>query len=182
MSFHIGVYGSAAGNLPDETVKKARIIGERIAQYDGVLVTGACPGLPHAAALAAAENGGMVLGFSPAANLADHTGKEKFPADPFYHLIFTGLGKKGRNVISVHSCQAAIFISGCMGTLNEFTIAFDEMPSGGVIGVLTNTGGAADEIESLVKKFGKQSWVTIICDPDPAKLVERIFKQLTLNG
>lgn len=59
-----------------------------------------------------------MLGFSPALNLRDHVENFSFPQAP-YTLIFTGLGKKGRDIISIRSCDAAIFVAGRIGTLNE---------------------------------------------------------------
>jgi predicted Rossmann-fold nucleotide-binding protein len=53
-------------------------------------------------------------------------------------------------VVLVRSCDIVIFLSGSIGSLNEFTIAYDE---GKVIGCLTGTGGVADEVEGIVDTF-----------------------------
>ena len=45
--------------------------------------------------------------------------------------------------------DAVIFICGRMGTLNEFTIAFED---GKPLGVLEGTGGTADIIKELIVK------------------------------
>ncbi len=87
------------------------------------------------------------------------------------------MGKKGRNAVFVHSCDAMIFIGGGMGTLNEFTIAFDE---GKVIGVLENSGGLSSELEKLASfggnRQGKKLGV-IVKDADAEKLVDKVLEK-----
>jgi uncharacterized protein (TIGR00725 family) len=92
------------------------------------------------------------------------------PLDACDAIIYTGFGLKGRNVVLVRSCDVVIFISGSIGSLNEFTIAYDE---GKVIGCLTGTGGVADEVERLAKTFSKKTKSRILYDDDPVKLIEK---------
>jgi uncharacterized protein (TIGR00725 family) len=73
-------------------------------------------------------------------------------------VIYTGFGLKGRNVICVRSSDIVIIIAGSMGTLNEFTIAYDE---GKIIGVLTGTGGIADWVADLVATCPKPTKATL---------------------
>ena len=61
---------------------------------------------------------------------------------------------KGRNVVNVRTSDIVIVVCGGIGTLNEFTIAYDE---GKVIGVLEGSEGVADEISGLLRKIGKES-------------------------
>lgn len=178
--FQIGVFGSGEG-FRELWAKCAQEMGSYIAKFGCVLITGACGGLPHEAAYGAAANGGLVVGISPAANLQEHIGKYRFPVDPFYTLIFTGAGKKGRNVTSLRSCDAAIFIAGRIGTLNEFTIAYDEMPEGSVIGILKGSGGMADRLAGLAGESGKPSKAIIIENEDPYLLVTKILDSLELK-
>ena len=179
MRFKIGIFGSAAGADVQKNTEKARIIGECIAGYKGIIITGACGGLPHTVAEAAADKGGLVIGVSPAINMTEHIEKFKFPVSAFYNFIFTGMGKKGRNIISVRSCDAAIFIGGRIGTLNELTIAYDEAPSEGfMMGILTGTGGLSEEFSRLVEKSGKKSSAIIIKNNDPQSLVDEIFSKI----
>ena len=59
-----------------------------------------------------------------------------------------------------------------MGTLNEFTIAFeDEKPSG----VLQESGGTADMIQDLVSKMHRGPG-KIVYDRDPKNLVEKVIE------
>jgi hypothetical protein len=75
----------------------------------------------------------------------------------------------------VRSCDFVIFISGSIGSLNEFTIAHDE---GKVIGCLTGTGGVADEIERLTQTFPKKSQSQSFYDADPVKLLTRCIANI----
>lgn len=177
IQFKIGVFGSAGGQGVEKCARMAAIIGTEVAFSNGILCTGACYGLPHEAALAAWEAGGLVLGFSPAINLADHAEKYKFPTHP-YVLIFSGAEKKGRNVICTRTCDAGIFISGRWGTLNEFTLMYDE-GEGKVIGLLKGSGGYVDKF--LIPEMDsseKPTKAKVIINSDPAALVEQVFREL----
>lgn len=177
--FKIGVFGSAAGDL-EKLKPMARIIGQLIAMHDCVLITGGCPGLPYEAAIGAHERNGMVIGISPAMNSEQHRKIFNFPVEP-HMLIFTGFEKKGRNVISIRTCDAAIFISGRSGTLNEFTSFYDESDSKKVIGLMAGSGGVVDnEIASYIKrtKNEKPSKTTLVSDFSPRELVFRVVTEL----
>jgi len=177
MKFKIGVFGSGDGGNP-RCIGFAKDLGYHIADNEGILITGACGGLPHQAACSATRQRGLVIGISPALNLEEHIDRYGFPFDSFYNLIFTGMGMKGRNVISLRSCDAAIFISGRIGTLNEFTIAYDEAPKGFIIGILKGSGGVADKLLTLAEESGKNSKATLIVNEHPYYLVKEIFEKL----
>ena len=107
MKLKIGVMGSAL-HEPD-AIEKAKVVGKLIAKNNCVIVTGGSTGLPYEAVKSAKQNGGLTIGISPGINLEEHK-KYGFPTDNFDILIFTGFEKKGRNVISIRSCDAVIFI------------------------------------------------------------------------
>lgn len=173
----IAVFGSAGGSELDKHKKSAFIIGEEIALNHAILCTGACPGLPHEAALGTASKAGLVLGFSPAMNLADHVNNFNFPDSP-YLFIFTGMEKKGRNLICTRTCDAGIFISGRFGTLNEFTLLYDE-GNGKAIGLLKDSGGFVDEvIIPSTQNTEKLTKATILVDNDPRTLVTGIIETI----
>lgn len=176
--YKIGVFGSAAGSNVEELKPIARKIGEEIAKRGGILISGATHGLPHEAALGADGQGGMNIGFSPAIGLDEHVNRFKYPADP-YILIFTGMEKKGRNMISTRTCDAGIFISGRTGTMNEFTILYDDGEAGNVVGFLKGSGGVVDGyLTKFVKETEKPSKVAVVIEEDPCLLVGKIFEAL----
>jgi hypothetical protein len=63
-----------------------------------------------------------------------------------------------------------IIISGRMGTLNEFTIAYEDKKP---IGVLEGSGGTADIIRSLLSKPHRKG-APVVYDEDPKRLVEKL--------
>ena len=88
------------------------------------------------------------------------------------------LGPKGRNVILIRSADACIFIGGGTGTLNEFTIAFDELGSERAIGVLKGSGGITDELPQIIKLVGKAPRAQMCIESDPDTLIERLFEHI----
>jgi len=168
MKIKIGVMGSAE-EMPD-VCAKAEALGRSIAARDAILFTGATTGLVYVTGKAARDAGATHVGISPAHNAEEHVERYELPPDACDAIIYTGFGLKGRNVVLVRSCDVVIFISGSIGSLNEFTIAYDE---GRVIGCLTGTGGVADEIKRLAEIFPKQTKSRILYDDDPVRLIDR---------
>jgi uncharacterized protein (TIGR00725 family) len=162
----IGVFGSAEGDIGRESLRKARLLGRAIAESGCIMVTG----LPQEAAKGAKEAGGLVIGVSPAASRTEHTGKIGYPTKDMDFIVFTGSGTKVRNVMAVRSCDVAMFISGRIGTLNEFTIAYDE---GKRIGILEGTGGITELVREILKKAAKETGAEVFYDSDPERLVRR---------
>lgn len=171
MKLKIGVFGSS-GKVTEELRRKAFELGKEIAKHDCILVTGATTGLPHEAVKGAKEGGGFVVGISPAHDMEEHANKYGLPKESHDVIIFTGFGRKGRNLINVRSCDASIFISGSYGTLNEFTTAYDERK---VMGVLEGTEGVSGHLKEIVKICNKETGAKIFYDSDPGKLVEKLL-------
>ncbi len=185
MAYKIGIFGSALGQLDPETLKKSKKIGALIAKNNHDLITGGCPGIPHEAAKAAYQEGGKTIAYSPATDLEQHK-KYNYPTDSTKEFVFIPkdykhaknieICKKYRNVSSVSACNAAIIISGRIGTLNEFTIAYD---LGKTIGILKNTGGITNHIQKLIKDLNKKTDAKIIYSKEPKDLVAKIQEALS---
>jgi uncharacterized protein (TIGR00725 family) len=171
MKIKIGVMGSAE-DRPD-TVDKGKELGRAIAARNAILLTGATTGLIHVVGKAAVDAGATHIGISPAHDADGHVERYALPTDACDGIIYTGFGLKGRNVVLVRSCDIVIFIAGSIGSLNEFTIAYDE---GKVIGCLTGTGGVADEIERLTQVFSKRTKSQLFYDDDPVRLIEKCLR------
>ena len=165
--------GSAGGELSREQLDRAYRLGKAIAERDCLTVTGACPGLPDAAAHGAHDAGGLVLGVSPAHSREEHVDVYASPLEPYDAMVFSGSGLMGREVDNIHSSDFVIFVGGRSGTLGEFAIAYDE---GKLIGVLRHSGGLSDDLASIAKMTGKETGAHIIEDEDPEALVERCLK------
>ena len=129
MKLKIGVMGSALergeANIPEKGKKLAFSVGKAIAEHNCIFINGACGGIPGIAAKGSRAADGFLVGISPAENFHEHVHKYKFPTKEFDIIFYTGFGFKGRNVVNVSNCDAVIIISGHMGTLYEFSIAYD---------------------------------------------------------
>ena len=152
-------------------VEKAESLAVAIAKREAVLFTGATTGLVYVVGKTAHDAGCFHVGISPASNELEHVEHYKLPLDACDTIVYTGFGLKGRNVVLVRSCDVVLFIAGAMGSLNEFTIAYDE---GKTIGCLTGTGGVAGESDYLVQKFGKRATTSRVFQSDDAdKLLDQ---------
>jgi len=173
LKYKICVSGAAVtSHCGDGAIEASRELGKQIVLQHGVLVTGATTGMPYWAAKGAKEVNGISIGISPAASEEEHILKYKLPVDFFDLIMYTGFNFSGRNLLLTRSTDAVIVTCGRMGTLNEFTIAFeDEKP----IGVLDLPGndGTVDLIKAIVKT-AKRGSGKIVYDSDPKALVEKI--------
>ena len=167
MKTRIGVMGSAE-DLPG-LGQVAAALGKAVAARGAILLTGATTGLIYQTGKAARDSGAMHIGISPAHDAREHVEHYQLPLDACDAIIYTGFGLKGRNVVLVRSCDIVLILAGSIGSLNEFTIAYDE---GKIIGCLVGSGGAADEVERLVKTFQKKTKSQIFYDEDPASLLD----------
>jgi len=176
-SYHLKYKICVSGSAETEyctpgTVEKAMEIGRLVAQRGMVLVTGATTGIPYWAAKGAKEAGGMVIGLSPAASKAAHVKTYHLPVDFHDLIIYTGFDYSGRNLLLTRSADAVITIYGRVGTLNEFTIAFeDKKPQG----ILTGTGGMSDELHDLLEKAHRGMGKTVF-ESDPKTLLDKVVE------
>src|SRR5205814_4010022 len=151
----------------------ALALGQAIAARDLILLSGATTGIIHLVGTAARDAGAFHIGISPAENEREHTQRFQLPTDACDAIVYTGFGLKGRNVVLVRSCDVVVFIAGSIGSLNEFTIAYDE---GMIIGCLAGTGGVADEIKRIAETFPKKTKARIVYDDDPATLIDACLR------
>jgi len=171
----ISISGAADTTFCVENVNElAYQIGKELAKRGIIVVTGATTGVPFWAAKGAYENGGYVIGFSPAFNEKEHVEVYELPLD-YHHLIFyTGLGHSGRNLILVRAGDGVIFICGRTGTLNEFVISYEEKKP---MAILVGSGGEEKYMDEIIKE-AKKGHEKIIWESDPVKLVEKFIELL----
>lgn len=169
----IGVMGSSGKILRDaESLRLASVskrLGQVIAERGCVLVTGATTGFPDLVSRTASKFGGWTIGISPALSKEEHVERYALPDDGVDIIIYTGFGLKGRNVINVRTSDIVIILGGGIGTLNEFTIAYDE---GKIVGVLEGTGGIADRIKEIATLSAKPARSELLFDSNPEALVD----------
>ncbi len=174
----IGVMGYS-GNASEKQRKAAFEVGRQIALRGFVLLTGATTGVPLEAARGAKEENGLVVGISPASNMEEHQEKYGMPLRHHDVIIYTGLGKQGRNVVNIKSSDAVIIIGGSVGTLNEFTAAY---ATSKLIGVLEGSGGIAEIIPEITRRFDNRFSPTILYSKSPKELVGRIASLIRKKG
>ncbi|MDP3772600.1 MAG: hypothetical protein Q8Q94_04515 [bacterium] len=173
LKIKICVSGAAeTGHCAPDVLEKTKELGKQVAVQGAVLVTGATTGAPYWAAIGAKDVGGFVIGVSPAVSELEHIKKYRLPVDYHDIIIYTGFGYSGRNLLLTRSADAVLITCGRIGTLNEFTISFEDNK---IIGVLTGTGGIADEVEDLLKR-SHRGMGKVMFDPDPRRLVERVIE------
>lgn len=168
--------GASGGDITSKHLDLAFALGRRIAERGCLTLTGACPGLPHAAARGAHAAGGIVVGISPALSRAEHVNRYESPLEPYDALIFTGSGFMGREPNNIHSSDIVIVVGGRSGTLGEFAIAYDE---GKLIGILSHSGGVADELRKIATLCKKNTGSVLIEDADPVALVDACLAAYT---
>lgn len=175
LKYKICVSGAARTDCcaPD-AMEKTKELARQIVKQGGVVLTGATTGVPYWAAIGAKEAGGICIGFSPAASEAAHIKTYHLPTDYHDIIVYTGFNYAGRNLILTRASDAVVIVCGRLGTLNEFTIAFEDQKP---IGILTGTGGEADQIQDIVAK-GNRGSGKIIYDDDPEKLIARLIEMI----
>ncbi|HUD20844.1 MAG TPA: hypothetical protein VMQ44_02135 [Candidatus Saccharimonadales bacterium] len=167
----IGISGSAVFNGDKFVLESAREVGRLLAKKGIVVVTGDTTGIPLEAARGAKQAGGFTVGISPAISYIEHVRKYKLPHQFTDFVLYTGFGYSGRNLLFIRSTDAVIFIAGRVGTLNEFTIAFEDKKP---IGILTGTEGVVDELDHLLT-IAKRGRAKIVFDSDPKALVDKVI-------
>jgi len=162
------------GHCAIDADKKAYEIGQEVVKHNGIMITGATSGIPDFAAKGAKDAGGVSIGISPAASYVAHVKSYKLPTENYDFIIYTGFDYAGRNLLLTRSADAVIVICGRIGTLNEFTIAFEDNKP---IGVLEGTGGTAEEIRHILE-MGHRGKGKTIFDSDPKRLVEKLIDMI----
>jgi uncharacterized protein (TIGR00725 family) len=173
MKYKICVSGAAVtGVCSENALRLAEEVGREIVHQCGVVLTGATTGIPYWVAKGAKEKGGISIGFSPAASEASHVKTYRLPTDYFDLIVYTGFDYSGRNLLLTRAADGVVIICGRLGTLNEFTIAFEDKKP---IGVLEGSGGTADAIRGIVEK-SKRGPGKIVYDSVPKRLIQKLIK------
>ena len=134
-------------------------------------MTGATTGFPFWAAMGAKEEGGISIGFSPAASEKEHVEVYKLPLDYMDLIIYTGFGYPGRDLLLTRSSDAVICGCGRIGTIHEFTVAFED---GKTIGILEGPWETDDELKDIIAKAHRPNNKIVIGD-NPKKIVADVI-------
>ena len=167
------VSGAAeTGHCGIDAFEKGTALGREIVSHGAVLVTGATTGFPLWAAIGAKEAGGFSLGFSPGSSEKEHVEVYNLPIDYMDVIVYTGFGYPGRDLILTRSSDAILFGCGRIGTIHEFTIAFEDRKPIGILEAQWET----DEVIKIILEKGHRPNDKIVFDTDPKALVERVVE------
>ena len=169
----ICVSGAAeTGHCGVNALDKAKELGREIARQGAVLVTGATTGFPLWVAMGVKELGGFSIGVSPASSEREHVEVYKLPLDYMDLIIYTGFGYSGRDIILTRASDAVICGCGRIGTIHEFTIAFEDSKP---IGIYEGPWEMGGELKNIIEKSHRPN-TKIVMGEDPKKLLEDLIE------
>ncbi len=172
----ISVSGAAeVAHCGAEVLNIAKELGREIAKQGCILTTGATSGFPHSSAQGYKEAKGVFsLGISPATDIKEHTELYLLPTDYNDIIIYTGFGFPMRDIILTKSSHAMIIGCGRIGTIHEFTVAFEaNMP----LGILEGPWQTDEVIRDIIRNSNRVN-TSVIFDSNPKRIVERLIKMV----
>ena len=175
MKYKICVSGAAETSYcGDDAMQMAEELGKEIVRHNAVLVEGATTGFPYWTAKGVKSEGGMVIGFSPAGTEREHLETYKLPIDYHDLIVYTGFGYSGRNLMLTKAADAVVVGCGRMGTVNEFTIAFED---GKPIGGLEGDWETDEVLKLLLEKSHRaaERKDKIVFAKDPKSLLDQLI-------
>ncbi len=169
----MGISGAAeTGHCGINAYPMALELGREVARQGAVLVTGATTGFPLWVAMGVKEEKGTVVGISPANSEKEHIEMYNLPVEYHDLIMYTGFGYPGRDLIFTRSTDAMLFGCGRIGTIHEFTIAFEDKKPMGVLEGDWKTG----EVIKDILANGHRPNDHILFDTDPKSLVEKVIR------
>lgn len=168
----ICVSGAAeTGHCGIDALDKAKELGREVARHGAILVTGATTGFALWVAMGFKEVGGISVGISPASSEKEHVEVYKLPLDYMDLIIYTGFGYSGRDILLTRSADAVICGCGRIGTIHEFTVAFED---GKPIGIFEGPWDMGGELKEILEKSHRPN-NKIATGNDPKKLLEDVI-------
>ena len=168
----ICVSGAAeTGHCGIDAYEVGKEVGRQIVRQGAVLLTGATTGFPLYAAVGTKEEGGLSIGFSPAASEGEHVETFRLPLDYMDIVVYTGFGFPGRDLLMTRSADAVIIGCGRVGTIHEFTIAYEDRKP---IGILEGSW-ATDEVIKHIMRESNRPMENVIIDSDPKRIVAKLI-------
>lgn len=172
----ICVSGAAdTSHCEDDAMERGKELGREVARQGAILVTGATTGFPIWAAMGAKEVGGTSIGLSPASTEKEHVEVYKLPLDFLDIIIYTGFGYSGRNLLLTRSSDGVIVGCGRIGTINEFTIAFEDHKP---LGVLRGPWETDEVIDNMLEKSNRRSEGKVVWSENPKELVSSLIETI----
>jgi len=171
----ISVSGAAEiAHCGPSVIPIAKEIGREIARQGAQIITGATSGFPMYAAEGAKEAGGFSFGLSPAASKKEHLEVYRLPLKALDTVIYTGFGFPGRDLMLVRSSDAVVIGCGRIGTIHEFTVAWEaNMP----LGVLVGEWATDEVIQNIIKNSNREN-PNVVFEKDPKIMIEKLIAMI----
>lgn len=170
----ICISGAADTTYCGETaMESAKELGREIVRQGAILVTGATTGFPLWAAMGAKEAGGISIGLSPASTEKEHVEVYGLPLDYLDIIVYTGFGYSGRNLLLTRASDAVVVGCGRIGTVNEFTIAFEDHKP---LGVLRGPWDMDEVLEDMLEKSHRREEGTVVFEETPKELICKVIE------
>ena len=171
----ISVSGAAEiAHCGPSVIPVAKELGREIARQGAQIITGATSGFPLYAAEGAKEVGGVSFGLSPAASKKEHLEVYRLPLKAMDAVIYTGFGFPGRDLMLVRSSDAIVIGCGRIGTIHEFTVAWEaNMP----LGILEGEWATDEVIRTIIKNSNRDN-PNVIFEKDPKVLVSKLIEMV----
>jgi uncharacterized protein (TIGR00725 family) len=171
----ISVSGAAEiAHCGPSVIPTAKELGREIARQGAQLMTGATSGFPMYVAEGAKEAGGVSFGISPAASKKEHIEVYRLPLKAMDAVIYTGFGFPGRDLMLVRSSDAVVIGCGRIGTIHEFTVAWEaNLP----LGILEGEWPTDEVIHNIIKN-GNRSNPYVIFEKDPKVMIEKLIEMV----
>ncbi|MBI4360578.1 hypothetical protein HY572_02270 [Candidatus Micrarchaeota archaeon] len=176
----VAVIGRSTPPFDEKLLEQCRVLGKRIAGKGLTLLSGACPGYPHAAVQAAHLSGEKTVGYSPAQDEKHHVHSFSSPLDAFTEIRYFG-DKNWSNVKNftwrsahlIDDADGVFCVEGSWGTLSELALVFEtEKP----LGVL-NSPGAASFVKTLEQTLARRRKAKAHYSSDPVALFDAVVRR-----
>jgi len=174
LKIKIAVSGTADTSfLDDWALEACKEVGKEVVKQGAILISGATTGVPIWAARGAKEAGGISVGLSPAASEREHVELYKLPLEYMDFIVYTGFGFVGRDMLMTRTADAIIIGPGRIGTIHEFTVAFEDRKP---IGIMKGPWDTDEVVMNIIEKSHRKLDNTkIVFEENPKILVEKLI-------
>lgn len=170
----IAIFGSAVNVKDKKTKNICNEIAKTLVEQRATILTGVGIGIPHLIVEEAHKAGGRCIGYSPATDEKNHQLQSDNADLAAYNTVHFIQGFTRRSIAMIEEADAVIVIGGRMGTLSEYSIAYEENKP---IGVLTSVQGIGKHLQKITTMTKKHRKTPIYFDNDAQRLVRRLVKE-----
>ncbi len=177
----VAIIGRSTPPFDAFVAQSCHALGRLVAERGFVLLSGACPGYPHAAVQSAFLAGGRTVGYSPGADAKHHVDVFSSPVDALSEIRYFGDAQWSavknftwRSAHLIDEADAVISIDGSWGTLSEIALVFETEKPFGVL----ESGGASGFVRALEAALARRRQRPVIYHSDAAALADAVLVDL----